>query len=172
MVLIFWRSGWRPPVTRSSGIRTSRVTGGSTRRTRTATGWSSWSRSRIEVPVASQRLEGLERRFVAGQLELFGRAVALRVGLEVGDRLDLRVGLEGPFGVLQPGRAALRPPRPGHPELADDDRLGVFGRESQERAHELPDRLEGLAGVDVHAGPVDLVVARVEALRVTADEPL
>ena len=45
------------------------------------------------------------------------------IGLEVGDRLDLRVGLEGAFGVGQPGRPLGRPPGLGHPELADDDRL-------------------------------------------------
>src|SRR5699024_3176809 len=150
------------------GIRTSRVTGGSTRTTRTATGWSSWKRSGIEILVPDQGLERFERRLVPGELELLGRAVALGVGLEVGDRLDLRLGIEGPFRGLEPGRTALRSPSLGHPELADDDRFRVLRRELQERAHQLPDRLEGLAGVHVHAGPVDLVVARVEARRVAA----
>src|SRR3954466_4798620 len=103
MVLISWRRSSRPPVTRSSGTPTSRATGGCTRPTGTATGWSSSRRSRIEVRVLDQRVERLERRLVPGELELLGGTVALGVGLEVGDRLDLWVRLEGPLGVAQPG---------------------------------------------------------------------
>src|SRR4051812_26786672 len=86
---------WRKPGGPRSGIRTSRATGGSTHGTTTATGWSSWRSSGIEVRVADHAVERLERGRVAGELELLGRAVAVRVRLEVRDGLDLRVRFEG-----------------------------------------------------------------------------
>ena len=92
----------RPPLaTRSAGLA-RRGAGGES-------GCGAGGRAqRVEVRVPGQVAEGLEGGLVAGELELLRRAVAVRVGLEVGDRLDLRVGLER----CARRRAATRPARP------------------------------------------------------------
>src|SRR5689334_8161980 len=127
---------------------------------------------RVEVGVSGQVGERSEGGGITGQLELLLRAVALRIRLEVGHRLDLPVRLERTLGIPQPRRPARRPPRLGHPELTDDDRLGSLRSPLQERAHEASDRLEDGSGVHVDAGPVDLIIAGIEGRRITVDEPL
>src|SRR5947209_5131239 len=126
----------------------------------------------VEVGGPGDGREGGQGRRVVAELELFGGPVSVRVGVEVADRFDLRVAPDDGGRGGEPADAGGRAPRGGHPELADDDRLRVVGGPGEERPEQVAERLQAVPGVGVHAGPVDVLVARVVGLRVAAGEAL
>src|SRR5438874_7775147 len=79
----------------------------------------------VEVRRTGERGERGQHRWIAAELEpLLGR-VAVRVGVEVADRLDLRVALHDRGGVGEPGGAGGGTPRGRDAELADHDGFRV-----------------------------------------------